>query len=363
MRILHITNDLEIGGVQEVILSLLKNIDRERFDPYVATVAGGGVWMERAEGLGIKTRHFPCIRRNRLFKWIDPIQIVRLSIWIKKERIDLVHTHLFLGGMIGRMAALLARIRTIIHTEHSTYYWKRCYHIWIDRMLARITKRIISVTEAVKEFTIRQEGIPREKFLTIYNGIETKGERATKRMGGYMVGNIARFVERKGQAHLLEAIPYVIKEVEDVRFMMVGDGPLRKQIMERARGLGIIDRVVFTGMVNGVDEVIQEMDILVHTPEWEGFGLVLVEAMSYGIPVIAYRVGGIGEIVDDGRTGILVSFGDIKGLSMAIIDLLRNKERRERMGKSSIHKVKEIFNISSMKDRIESLYEETLREC
>lgn len=367
IRLMHITNDLEIGGVQELLLLLLKNLNKERFRLYLGTVCAKGELVRDIEDLGVQVRYYPCIRRNLLFKWITPYQVFRLSRWMREERIDIVHTHLFLGGLIGRVAALLARVPAVIHTEHNTYYWKRFYHVGIDRILAKFTEKIIAVSQAVQDFTLKQEGISPDKFTVIYNGIDYERfdigigkdrirEEFKIPLGAPLVGSIGRLVPQKGFKNLLLAAAKVLEEIPETKFLIVGDGPERRNLEVEACRLGISEDIIFTGFRRDIPQILSTVDLFVLASLWEGMGLVLLEAMAAGRPVVATAVGPIPEIIEDKITGVLTPPSDPDSLALAIISLLKDRGRTDRMGEIGRSRVRERFGIKRMAEKIEGLY-------
>ena len=372
IRIMHITNDMERGGVQGKIVSLLKNLKPGDMQFYVATVAGSGPLFTQLGDLGIQTRYFPCIGRAFFLRWINIYQVWKLSRWIRELKIDIVRTHLFLGGFIGRIAALLTRAPIIIHTEHNTYVWKRFYHIWIDRFLARFTKNIVAVSEEVRRFTIEQERIDKDKFVFIYNGIDLrdfnireenslKGEFKIPQ-DSILVGSIGRLVSQKGFGYLLAAARDVLKVIPHAYFLIIGDGPLRDSLQRIVERSGISRNVIFTGYRRDIPRILGSLDIFVLSSLIEGLPNALMEAMVCARPVIATRVGGIPELISQNENGLLVYPRDSQALCDAIISLLKDRDKARMLGEAAKRLVTEKFGIDNMAKETERLYREMITE-
>jgi len=365
-RIIHITNDMEIGGVQGKIVSLLKNLKPNDMQFYVATVAASGPLSVQLRNLGIQTRYFPCIGRALFIRWINLYQVWRLSQWIKELEIDIVRTHLFLGGFIGRIAALLVRAPIIIHTEHNTYIWKRFYHIWIDRFLARFTKIIVAVSREVMRFTVEQERIDKEKFVVIYNGIDLRDFNIQKEdslrgefkipRDSVLVGSIGRLVSQKGFEYLINAARDVSKVVPNAYFLIIGDGPLRHRLQEIAESFGISRNVIFTGYRRDISRILGSLDIFVLSSLIEGFPNALMEAMACARPVIATMVGGVPELISQDENGLLVYPSDSQALCVAIISLIKDGDKARMLGEAAKRLITEKFGIDNMAKETERLY-------
>ncbi len=372
IRIMHITNDMEIGGVQGKIVSLLKNLKRDDMQFYVATVAASGPLSRQLKDVGVQARYFPCIGRALFLRWINLYQVWKLSRWIKELNIDIVRTHLFIGGFIGRIAALLVRAPIIIHTEHNTYIWKRFYHIWIDKFLARFTKIIVSVSKEVKRFTIKQERIDEEKFVTIYNGIDLadfnineKGnfkEELKIPRDAVLVGSIGRLVSQKGFEYFLVAAKGVLKIIPYAYFIIIGDGPLRYRLKKVVESLGISSKVILTGYRRDIPRILRSLDIFVLSSLIEGLPNALMEAMACERPVIATKVGGVPELISQDENGLLVYPRDSQALCGAIVSLIKDRDKAGMLGEAAKRLITEKFGIDNMAKETEKLYRKIITE-
>ncbi len=174
-----------------------------------------------------------------------------------------------------------------------------------------------------------------------------------------MVGKVARLFHLKGHKYLLEAAAEVIRICPGVRFLLVGDGLLKERLEKQAQGLGIREKVIFTGLVprEEIPSLLAIMDIVVHTSLREGLARVLPQALACGKPVISFDIDGASEVVKEGETGHLVPAEDAKRLAEAIIDLVRDKAKAKSMGEAGRKVVDPAFRVEVMVDRIAEVYE------
>ncbi|MBN2258196.1 MAG: glycosyltransferase [Anaerolineaceae bacterium] len=368
ITILYITNDLEIGGVQRLLIDLVHSLNRMEFVPKIALVCGQGPLVAEIQALGLDVLFFPCIRRNRLFKWLDPVSIIRLACWIRRNRISICHTHLFLGNLIGRTAAFLARCPIIISTEHNTYYDKGVFRQKLDRYLARLNFTIVTVTEAVAQFTSQQERLPRDAFTVIYNGINTdhfdhqlpNRHNVCLELGipadDLIVGSVGRLVTQKDFPLVLQVFSRFNEHNPNSSLVIVGDGDQRNKLEQEVRLKQIAEKVHFVGFQQDVRSFLSIFDLFITTPIYEGLGLVILEAMMMGVPVVAARVGGIPEVIISGETGLLVDSRDPDEYVAAMHRIIKETDLREHIVEQARLRVREHFSLTAMVRKYEQLY-------
>ncbi|MFV1952015.1 MAG: glycosyltransferase family 4 protein [Nitrospinota bacterium] len=362
VKVLHIVEDMEIGGLERVIEGIVLNLDRTRFDAGVLCLTKGGAIAGNiiakggdAEIIGIRNYH-------------SPVSIKKVVERLKKKKTSIVHTHGYPAGVLGRVSAIIAGIPHIYHHVHSTYWgfgWRQCL---MENILARYTRKVICCSVAVKGFMTGFAGIREDKVVVIYNGVpeldpvRTAGDGFKEMLGiprdARIIGTVASIVPHKGHKYLIEAFKGIEQQIPGTYLVIVGNGPLRKEIEELADKYDILKRIRFTGKQSDIYPYLSMMDIFVlPSVEREGLGLALIEAMSMEKPVIATDIGGIPEVVEDGKSGILVRPGDCEGLMKAIISIMNNIQAKN-MGKRGREIYLEKFTISTMIKGIEGLYSE-----
>ena len=349
------------GGAGQQNYILAKYMSRERFDLTIAYGLGYPLDREFA-GLDLPVRHLSMSRKiSPLVNLRGFFQIRRL---IKQGRFDVVCTSCSIAGLMGRIAAALAQVPTRIHVLHvyaSRPYQnkaKQMIYRWIERGLDRITTRYIAVSEAAKLYGVNTGIMSADKVDVVFNAVEStsacgrSGEEMRRLLGleeqARVVGTLGRYEDQKGIRYILEAAPAVLARQPETRFLIVGDGPLRPELEALARSLKIDHAVRFTGWRDDVPDVLRVMDLFCLASLWETFGLVLVEAMLAGLPVVATRVDAVPEVVADEETGVLVPPADPPALAGAILRLIEDGEEAGRMGAAGLERARRLFSMDAM---------------
>ncbi len=386
-KVLHIITRLIIGGAQENTVSTVEGLGRS--SKYEVTLVSGpplgpeGSLVEEAKKRGIEPIIIPTLRRE-INPVYDLIALRKLFKLIKKGNYAIVHTHSSKAGILGRIAARMAGVPIIIHTIHGLPFDRyqnlilnRLY-IWLERFTGRFTNKLIVVCDAMREGALKERVAPREKFVTIYSGIELKkfrfkeeqfpAEKVKKEFGipsGVpVVGAVARLFPFKGHNFLLGVIPLILKECPRTHFLFVGEGILKERLIEQAGKKGILDNITFAGLVSPerIPEMIAAMDFAVHTSLREGLARVIPQAFLLEKPVVSFDIGGAGELVINGKTGYLVQPGDSVNLAKRIVELLKNPVKVKRMGEEARKLADPVFSAGLMVKKIEQLYAELLKE-
>lgn len=293
-----------------------------------------------------------------------------LIMLVHKEKFDLLHLHGYSSANFGRIAAHQTGIPAIVH-EHAILKVQPHQYI-ADRMLRNYTIRGIAVAGAVKDFMIRGRGIPAEKISVIYNSVvlnrfqnidkslveEVKAEWGIS-AANRVVGTVTRLREEKGNRFLLEAIPYILEEFPDSRFVIAGDGPLRSNLEKLAQELGIDKAVIFTGFRKDIPVVLAALDVKVMPSLIEGCPYALIEAMASAKPIVATRVGGMQEVIRDRENGLLVTSKDPRALSEGIKYLLGHEKDAIAFAKQAQEDSRH-FGAESIVRKHEAVYDEVL---
>lgn len=370
VSVLYMVDSLEVGGIQRLLLEIVRRLNKDQFRPLVYSFQPGGMLEKDLADAGAIVMGRDFQRRK------NPLEIGRaiqhFQGVMQGERVDILHTQNFITHTFGCLPAKLAGVPVVVNTVHSMEVWKKWFHLTIDHLTYKVSDKIIAVSEAVKCHLIEKEGLDPEKIVVIYNGISPEpfqgGVNVEKQRRGLrldrgspVVGTVARLVPRKGVQILLEAVPTILAQEPSAHFLFVGDGPLKEQLMHRATQLSVSDRVSFLGTRSDVPELLQIIDLFVlPSSEREGFGLALVEAMAAGKPVVATRLGSIPEVVEEGITGLLVPPGDSRALACAIRAMLEDRERAREMGERGRQRVVARFDIQRTVHELESLYQTLL---
>jgi glycosyltransferase involved in cell wall biosynthesis len=368
ISILYIFAALPVGGAEQVLVTEVAGLDKNRYRPLVSVISEKGPIGEMIETMGIPV--FPLFRMKK--KQFDFGIISELKAIMRQEKVSLVHTHLYDGGKYGRLAARLAKVPAIIHTVHNIYVKRRPKYHWINRGLSFFTDRIIAVSGAVKESVVYYDHIPPEKVQVLYNGIDfsqadPSGNRGEIRsaMGiktdEVAIGVVARLEEQKGHKVFLEALSLIPHLMADLKVLFVGDGKLRLALEAETQKRGLSDRVIFLGTRKPIFPILEALDLFVLPSLWEGFSLALLEAMGMGLPVIATRVGGAEEVITSGQNGFLIPPGEPKTLAGSIQEFLSHRDLFRQMARRGQEAVREDFSKERHLSLLQDLYQEVLK--
>ena len=314
MRVAHIIKVTRISGAERHLLSLLKGLRQADVDAHLIILVEAGRPMDdmlqQARAADIPIRRL-LIRRD-----IDLGLLSRLHRALNDIRPDLAHTHLIHADLYGWVAAKRAGVKAVISTRHNDdrFRHNRLWR-WLSRLLWKRTAAGIAISGAIKQFAVNIEGAAAEKMQVIHYGMEHRwisdGELSRRRRNlrrelgteedALLLGMVCRMVAQKGVPYALSAFQQIRDQCPNARLVMAGDGELLNELRDLSNKLGIADRVFWLGWRDDAADLIAAFDALLLPSLWEGFGLVLLEAMSRRVPVIASRVSAIPEIVADGR--------------------------------------------------------------
>lgn len=365
IRVMHLLYYLSIGGLEQVVLNLTRQLDRNRYEPSVACLRESGTLKAEFEKQNIPVFEF---NSGEGLAFDLPFKLARL---IKTQRVDIVHTHDLGPYLYGTVAAKLARVPVVIHTEHSYLTQNTQLLKLSERVLSWFTNKIISDSDAVTRFLVDEEQINPRKITTILNGVDTDrfskngyNNKLKKSLGlpddSKVIGTVGRLVEVKDQHSLITAFAAVRKKVESCHLIIVGDGPLKENLKQLASQLGVDDYVHFPGKRRDIPQILDAMDIFVLSSLSEGLSLSLLEAMAASKPVIATAVGGNIEIINSDEVGVLVPARNPIALAEKLIRLLSKQSAAYEMGKKARQRVIEKFSLSAMTRAYQDVYEEFL---
>lgn len=384
MRTAHFITRLIIGGAQENTLLTVEDQYRDYGDE-VALITGPGLGpegslMERASRGGFRTIVIPQLWRN-IYPWQDWSSYRTLIKILNELKPEIVHTHSSKAGILGRAAAAKLGIPAV-HTIHGASFHRnqravvnRLY-VAAERWAARRCAKLISVCDAMTEQYVAAGVAPREKFVTIYSGMEVEPflspprprAEVRRELGlspdDVVVGKVARLFHLKGHEDVIAAARMLVPRFPQVRFLLVGDGVLRKRLEGEIAAAGLRERFRFTGLVppDRVPELVHAMDIVVHASLREGLARVLPQALIAGRPVVTYDVDGAREVALPGETGYLLPPRDIAGMAAALSELIANPALRRRLGETGRARFTEPFRHQTMTRRIREVYAEILED-
>lgn len=361
MNIAHCIHGLGLGGAQQIIKSIVMLSDHRSFIHYVYSCEDGIFTAPLVEA-GATVRIMP----RRLPKF-DPLWLTALSDAMRTDRIDLVHTHLFGDTLHGHLAARLAGGIPVVTTLHiGREYCTPLQRVAYRWLLAR-SSRAIACSRAVQQSFTRGRFWKDLRIDTIPNGIDLPESsastgaavRAAFRLPTHakVVASVGRLVESKGFTYLLTAFGELCGFIQDdVRLLLIGDGPLRAMLQQQAVAEGIADRVVFTGTRDDVRALLAGVDLVAFSSLWEGLPVALLEAMAAGRAIVATSAPGITEVVSDRCEAVVVPPRDPWGLAQAMRVVLTDPPLADALGAAARRRCAEEFSVQRMVGSYEQVY-------
>ena len=371
LRVLHLITRLPVGGAERLLVDVVRNLERSRFESLVCCIQDKGALAAELEAAGVAVHCLDRMRTKR-FDWGAVSALKRL---MQRERIDVVHCHLYHANLYGRIAAWLAGVPAVV-SVHNTYTRVKLHRRLLNRLLARVTARIIAVSDETRRDVLRYDGVPDDKVVTIYNGVDVQRvasaltrTQARQRLGigeqSIAIGCVGRLEEQKGHRYLFEALAVLGRDAPPLaartHTLLVGDGRLRTQLEEQVRTLALDDRVAFLGTRGDVPDILKALDLYVMPSRWEGLSIAMLEAMAAGLAVIISDVGGVGRVLGDDQFGLRVPPADPGRLARAIRELAEQPARREALGRAARERVVDAFSAQAMIAAISRTYEEAAR--
>jgi glycosyltransferase involved in cell wall biosynthesis len=365
IRILHFAQDSDTSGF---FPQLAKWHDRDRFKMYFATLNPMAPWLEEqmvSEGVTC----FSCRCHSRIEFLLG---IMKLARFLRRERIGIIHAHLFEPSVVGLLAGALAgtpmRVLTRHHSDYHTRIGKK-WHVRLDQLCTGLSHKVIAVSDHTARHLLEVEKAPGEKVSVVMNGIDFDRVKVS---GGDARANIrkefgcedkrlliivARLHPEKGHHYLFQALPEIRRRSsKPVRLLVAGAGTFDAAYREEVTKADCGDMVSFLGFRKDSADLIAAADLLILPSLAEAFGLVLTEALYLGTPIVASGVGGIPEIVSDGVDGVLVPAADSSALADAIVRLLEDSAERDRLAGAGRDRVIKRFRFEEMVRSYEVIY-------
>jgi sugar transferase (PEP-CTERM/EpsH1 system associated) len=368
IKIVHLVNYLAPAGKEVGIVKLLNALNDD-FEPVLVVL--GKVY----DALGLNTDKTRLIELGK-GQGNDFSLIPRLKKIFKEVNPHMVHTHSWGTLVEGVLAAKWARVPIIIHGEHGTFH-KDFKRKWVQKIFFSLTDQILSVSALLADQLSRDLGIKRTRILPILNGVDVQkfAPDAAKRkqyreqwgfgQNDVLIGTVGRPMKVKNHQLMIRALKRLREQGYPVHFAIVGDTPLRSlkdELVALAQSLGVADRVHFLGFQSDVPGYLNMFDIFVLPSLSEGCSNVIQEAMATGLPIVASRVGGNPELVQDGETGLLFESNSVEALARALQTLLDDPQKAQALGNRALQRAREAFSLEKMVENYEALYYRLLKE-
>lgn len=351
-HIVHVTQGLDIGGQEKLLVEFARHADRDRFELRFVSLGTEGLLGKeiRDQGWPVHALEEPAGLR--------PDLPMRLAALFRRWRADLVHTHNHRPLVYAGVGARLARL-PLLHTRHGQITGVSSRQLQLVRWASRLVHDFVCVSEDAAARS-REQGLAPGRLSCLPNGIDTHRFAFRGGRGDGPAVLVARLSPEKDVGTLLRAAALVQVNEPTFRLDIAGDGPCRQELEALARQLDPLGRIRFLGAVQGIPELLAEARFFVLSSLSEGISLTLLEAMASGLAVAATRVGGNPEVVDDGTTGLLVPPGNPPALAAALARLHRDGDLRRAFGSAGRRRVEERFDIRRMVAGYEDKYRQHL---
>jgi glycosyltransferase involved in cell wall biosynthesis len=357
--VLHLQKVAGISGSEAHLLSLLPRLKERGWDVRFLMLHEHepGAWDFARE---LKARAIP-LDAIPLAADVDPIAFVRIAAYLARSRPTILHTHLVHADVYGQLTGALTGVPVRVSTKHGFNEFRENRGFALgDRAIASLAHTHIAISRGLARYLEEVEGFDGASFEIVHYGIEPDGVLQAYRGAEPRLLCVGRLIPIKGHIVLLRAFAEARREVPALLLDIAGRGPLEPALRALAIELGVDDAVHFLGYVAPIQRAIEQAAIVVVPSMGEGFGMVALEAMERARPVIAAEIGGLGELVEDGATGLLVPPGEAEPLARAIVRLAGDLELAARMGQAGRRRALEHFLQERCTERTELLYEEAL---
>jgi len=355
MKVFHIDSEKTFRGGQRQVLYLLEGLKKRGVENFLFCPVKSPLF-ERAE----KVRKIPAAMRGEF----DIFSAFKIAKFINREKPDILHCHSAHALSAGVTALFFSKHKPKIIAARRVDFHIRCLKKY------QRADRIITDSEAIKQILI-SDGVAADKMDVVYSGI--KQEQYQNQDGGYLykelglnkediiIGNIAALTEEKDHLTLLKSAGIVAGRIKNVKFIIVGEGKLRRKLMNFSRNNGTRDNVIFTGFRKDALNFLKIFDVFAMSSKWEGLGTSILDAMALEVPVVATAAGGIKEIIEDGRNGFLAAPGDAAALAEKIIKLASDADLRKKFAASG-RKTAEKFSAEKTAEETLSVYGKVLSD-
>ncbi len=382
-KVLHIITLFSVGGATENTIFTVDGLIKKGYDVDIITgpnISSEGSMYSICKNLNIPVFTFNSLKRD-ISPFSDIIVIFQLYHFIKKNNYEIVHTHSSKAGVVGRIAAWLAKTPIIIHHNHAKPYHR--FQNWFIRTLYKSIEKfaslfcniIVSVTYTIVNEMVKDKIAPREKFVMIRSGFNienfknfdsSNNHKIKDKFGltdeDIVIGKIARLSIIKGHIYLLQAFENVCEHIPNVKLLFVGDGENKDELLRFIDKKRLNDKIIFTGLIppDEMPSIISLIDIVVHTALLEGLPRVFTQSMLMGKPVISFDLDGANEVIENGKNGYLIEPLNLEMLTEKIIDLASNITKSKNFGSYGMNNIKDDFSIYAMVEKNHELYQELL---
>lgn len=355
----------QIGGTERQVTKIAVGLDSSRFDLHLACLRNYGELLAEVEALSAPRPVFPI---GKLYSFRTFVQAIRLIHYIRRNAIQVVHSYGLYSNLFTVPAAWLSGARVVIASIRDRGDIYSPLQRRLQKAVCRLADCVLVNAEAIRE-TLIEQGYPPDNIVVIRNGVTAQFAAAPRSICGIreeygwpgdtpVVVLLSRLNPMKGIEYFLDASALVAAKLPRVRFLIVGDGAIKREMQSHAALRGLADRVVFSGFRTDVPALLPQADLSVLPSLSEGLSNTLLESMGAGVPVIATNVGGNSEVIENGVSGLLVASRDSGALAAAMVKVLENASLAAELGGAGRQRVAELFSMDRSIREVELLYEQ-----
>ncbi len=367
LRVLFVMDQVASwGGAERFAAGLAANMPRDQVEPWVCATRSGDEYAVSA--LAEARVRYVCLGRRA--KW-DVHRLLPLLSLLRSERFDVIHSHMFGSNVWSSLAGQACRVPVIIAHEHNWSYSGDRLRMWLDgHLISRFATCFVAVSEANRQRMITLEGVPADRIRVIPTAyvphLGPARSDIRDELGlpadALVIGVAAVMRKEKALEVMLDAHARLLQRLADVHLVIAGDGPCRPALERQIGRLGLAAHVHLLGRRNDVDQILKRVDVGALSSDWEGSPLFVFECKAARIPVVATAVGGVTELVESGRTGLLVPPRDPEALAGAIERVLTDRDLSERLAADAARDLDQ-YEIGTVARRFAKLYEQLLAEA
>ncbi len=361
MKILHCNWSGEFGGSENFAYQLAKAQKAAGHDVIIAYMANRLIIGQRAIDSGIKI--FQCGMKNGY----DFFHLSGCFQFVRKEKFDVIHNHD--GSPLLNLIKLFLPGSVLIKHFHGTTLgnekWEKSSTLFWDKLSSGLIDHYITNSNHTKNIVMEKYGLPHYRISVLYNTIDLESFRPIRKRAAIrrefglkdsekVVGTVARLAPEKGIDKFIEVAEKALMKVDNIKFLIVGDGELRLILEEKVIKLDLQDKIIFTGARTDVPDLLSIFDMFLLTSNWESFGITLLEAMAIGVPIIAFAIDGVPEVVNE-TCAILVNPGNIKMMSQEVLNLFENESKQKKLIQGGLERVKK-FDIAKISKEFTQIY-------
>jgi glycosyltransferase involved in cell wall biosynthesis len=357
--ICFVIGSFQRGGAEQHVVDLAKTLRGEGYDVHIVVSNMTGPLLKDVLLEGISIVEY---RQSRYNPIRQLLVILKFARYIRNNKITVLHVHLIGSFLFGVTAGVLSRVEKIFITWHGLYDKSRIVNTLPVKYAAKLSTKIISVSNKVHRFNCNEYGVPFEKSIVIHNGIDLKSPRKinnTYSSDGILricaVGNLR---PEKGYEYLIEAVECLLSESYNIELEIFGDGSNRSMLNKIINSTEYETMIHLAGNNSNIRTILPIYDLWIMSSIFEGFSIALLEAMNAGVPIIATNTGGNSEAIIDGWSGVIVPIKSSSAIANAIVDFMEDSDKYFKYSRNALMTVSTKYDVREMKDKYISLYDE-----